>query len=227
MEQRPDLTFYFSLHAAQRAATDRYLAAVTALDEQDRTTRGRALGRWTKGFIAELDEHHHVEDTFFFPSLRAAVPAAAATLDGLDADHRRLDLLLARWTCVARALADPRQPFDPAKAQAVELAAELREFLQAHLAIEDADVLPLFWRHYTPAAYDQVVQQAMRNGKKAGLWFVAPFSVDCYPEGPERDAFLASAPLPLRLLHRLVRPRYDRLVAAAFGGRDARSSVAP
>ena len=78
-------------------------------------------------------------------------------------------------------------------------------------------MLPLFWRHYTAAEYDVVVQQAVKKGKKAGLWFVAPFTVDCYPEGPDRDAFLASVPGVLRLLHRLVRPRYDRLVAAALG----------
>ena len=49
------------------------------------------------------------------------------------------------------------------------------------------------------------------------MWFVAPFTVDCYAEGPERDAFLASVPGVLRLLHRLVRPSYDRLVATALG----------
>ena len=45
-------------------------------------------------------------------------------------------------------------------------------------------MLPLFWRHYTAAEYDVVFQQAVKKGKKAGLWFVAPFTVDCYPEGP-------------------------------------------
>ena len=78
-------------------------------------------------------------------------------------------------------------------------------------------MLPLFWRHYTAAEYDVVLAQAIKKGKKAGLWFVAPFTVDCYPEGPARDAFLASVPAVLRLLHRLVRPSYDRLVAAALG----------
>ena len=78
-------------------------------------------------------------------------------------------------------------------------------------------MLPLFWRHYTAQEYDAVVQQAVKKGKKAGLWFVAPFTVDCYAAGPERDAFLASVPGVLRLLHRIVRPRYDRLLATAFG----------
>ncbi|MEP7202993.1 MAG: hypothetical protein ABI894_10310 [Ilumatobacteraceae bacterium] len=86
-----------------------------------------------------------------------------------------------------------------------------------HLDIEDQDVLPLFWRHYTAAEYGVVFQQAVKKGKKTGLWFVAPFSVDCSPEGPARDDFLASVPGLLRLLHRLVRPSYDRLDATALG----------
>ena len=46
---------------------------------------------------------------------------------------------------------------------------------------------------------------------------MAPSSVDCDAEGPDREAFLASVPGVLRLFHRLVRPRYDRLVAGALG----------
>jgi hypothetical protein len=65
----------------------------------------------------------------------------------------------------------------------------------------------------------------MKSAPKGGMWFVAPFCVDTYPAGAERDAFLASAPAVLRLLHRLVRPRYDRLVATAFGN-DRRRAAA-
>jgi hemerythrin-like domain-containing protein len=217
MDTTPDLSFYFAIHQAQRDALGRYLHAVTTLREDERPTRGTSLVRWAKGFVRELDEHHYVEDAFFFPSLRERVPSAGATIDGLEGDHRHLDDLLARWPAVAAALADSRVPFDTARSAAVDFAQDLHDFLHGHLEVEDQDVLPLFWRHYTAAEYDVVLTQAIKKGKKAGLWFVAPFSVDCYPEGPERDAFLASVPAVLRLLHRLVRPSYDRLVAAALG----------
>jgi hypothetical protein len=217
MENQPDLTFYFAIHQAQRDALGRYHHAVATLADDERAVRGKALVRWTKGFMRELEEHHYVEDTFFFPSLRDRVASAGATIDGLEHDHRRLDGLLARWPAIAGALADPRAPFGTAQADAVGFARELHDFLDRHLAIEDEDVLPLFWRHYTAAEYDAVVQQAVKKGKKAGLWFVAPFTVDCYPEGQARGDFLASVPGVLRLLHRLVRPSYDRLLATAFG----------
>ena len=217
MDDQPDLSFYFAIHEAQRDAAGRYRAAVSSLADGERSDRGRALARWAKGFVLELEEHHYVEDAFFFPSLRSKVASAASTIDGLESDHRRLDDLLARWPAVAGALVDRRVPFLEAKADATALAEELDDFLDRHLEVEDQDVLPLFWRHYSAEEYDQVFQQAVKKGKKAGLWFVAPFSVDCYAEGPDRDAFLASVPGVLRLLHRLVRPRYDRLVAAALG----------
>jgi hypothetical protein len=215
--QTPDLTFYFAIHEAQREAIGRYLAAVRGLAEAEREDRGTALARWAKGFSLELDEHHYVEDRFFFPSLRAKVSTAGPVLDRLEADHRRLDLLLARWKGDAAALADPSTPFERASERVQALAHDLCDLLRGHLAVEDTEVLPLFSQHYSADEYQVVFDQAVKKGKKAGLWFVAPFSVDCYPEGPERDAFLASVPAVLRLLHRIVRPRYDRLVASALG----------
>jgi hypothetical protein len=217
MENQPDLSFYFAIHQAQRDALRRYRDAVSTLTEAERAVRGKALARWAKGFVLELEEHHHAEDAFFFPSLRTKVASATATIDGLERDHQHLDHLLAKWPAVAKALADPRVPFTAAQTDAIALASELHDFVHGHLDIEDQDVLPLFWRHYTEADYELVFQQAVKKGKKAGMWFVAPFSVDCYPEGPERDAFLASVPAILRLLHRLVRPSYERLLAAALG----------
>jgi hypothetical protein len=88
-------------------------------------------------------------------------------------------------------------------------------------------VLPLFWRHYTAAEYDAVLARAIKKSKKAGMWFIAPFTVDCYAAGPERQAFLASVPAVLRLLHRIVRPRYDRLVAEALGTAVVQTASSP
>ncbi len=226
MDDQPDLSFYFAIHQAQRDALDRYRDAVSTLIESERIDRGKALARWAKGFTLELEEHHYVEDAFFFPSLRSKVASAGATIDGLEADHRHLDELLARWPSIAKALADPNVPFPHAKASATTFAEDLHDFIDGHLTVEDQDVLPLFWRHYSAQDYDVVFQQAVKKGKKAGLWFVAPFTVDCYAEGPDRDAFLASVPGVLRLLHRLVRPGYDRLVAKALGPAPARQAPA-
>jgi len=212
----PDISFFFAVHRHMRSDLDRYLDSVSRAVESERSTRLRSLHRWVTGFICELEEHHFSEDTFFFPDMRRKVPSSTTIIDALEAEHHRLDEMLQAWPQVSAKLADPAVPFARAKSEAVELANQLRELLAAHLDIEDHDVLPLYWRHYTASEYDDLQALAVKKSKKKGLWFVAPWNVDNL-EGAERAAFIAAAPLPLRLVHRLVRPRYDRVVAAAFG----------
>ncbi len=212
----PDLTFFFAIHQHMRSDLDRYHDAVSNAVEADRPTRLRALHRWVKGFVCELEEHHHAEDHVFFPDMRRQVPSSGTIIDRLEADHRTLDGLLAAWPRLSSDLADPSVSFEAARSAATALAGDLRDLLMAHLDIEDNDVLPLYWRHYTAAEYDALQALAVKETKMAGIWFVAPWNVDNL-EGAERAAFLAAAPLPLRIIHRRVRPRYDRLVATAFG----------
>lgn len=212
----PDISFFFAVHRHMRSDLDRYLDRVRGTVESERSARLRPLHRWVTGFICELEEHHYSEDTFFFPDMRRKVPSSVTIIDGLEADHRRLDGLLAAWPQVSANLADPSVSFEDAKSEAVDLANKLRDLLTVHLDIEDSDVLPLYWRHYTAAEYDALQALAVKKSKKKGIWFVAPWNVDNL-EGAEQAAFLAAAPLPLRVIHRLVRPRYDRVVAAAFG----------
>jgi len=212
----PDLSFYFAIHRHLRSDLVRFVDTVAALTPADRTTRIPALVRWVKGFCFELEEHHYSEDEFFFPDMRARIPAVAEVLDRLDQDHKAMDVILERWPAAMRDLADAKAPFEPAKAAVLALGTELRDLMQVHLDVEDNDILPMYWRHYTADEYDAVQQLAIKKGKKKGFAFIAPWCVEAL-EGAEREAFLASVPGAMRLFHRLVKPRYDRLIAAAFG----------
>jgi hypothetical protein len=88
---------------------------------------------WTR-FRAALHGHHTMEDTAVFPDLRARHPAAAADLDRLDAQHRRIDPLLERGD---HALADP------ARVDAgIALVRELDRALAEHLDLEERVVIP-------------------------------------------------------------------------------------
>jgi len=141
----PDISFFFAVHRHMRSDLDRYLDSVSRAVESERSTRLRSLHRWVTGFICELEAEHH-----------------------------RLDEMLQAWPQVSAKLADPAVPFARAKSEAVELANQLRELLAAHLDIEDHDVLPLYWRHYTASEYDDLQALAVKKSKKKGLWFVAP-----------------------------------------------------
>lgn len=215
MDTTPDLGFYFAIHRKMRSDIARAAVAVATATEDDRSGRLAPLARWVAGFTHEVVEHHFVEDRFFFPELRRRVPAVAGVLDDLDAEHHVLDDLLDRWPTVTAALADRRRPFGPAHAEAVEVTHGLADVLGPHLDREDADVLPLFWRHLSGSEYAELQQAAIDGGKKTGLGFVVPWNASCV-EGAERDALLAQAGLPMRVLLRLTEGRHERLVAAAF-----------
>lgn len=227
MDAEPDLTLYYAIHRQMRTDTRRYAAAVEEATEAERTGRVRALARWARGFAYELDDHHYVEDAYFLPSLWTRVPSVASVLDELDADHRAMDEILARWTGVAARLADHRVPFGPAKDEAVEVAVALRDLLDRHLEVEDDEVLPLFSRHYTAAEYDAVFQQAVAGGKKTGLWFIVPWNVAALP--PEaREALVSAVPPPMQAFWAATRDEFRRLVDDAFGGGqlDRRADIA-
>ncbi|HMJ77652.1 MAG TPA: hemerythrin domain-containing protein [Iamia sp.] len=215
MDTTPDLGFYFAIHRKMRSDIARAATAVATATEEDRSGRLGPLARWVAGFTHELVEHHFVEDRFFFPALRRRVPAAAAVLDALDAEHHDLDDLLDRWPAAVAALADRRTAFGATHHEAVEVTQGLADRLGPHLDREDADVLPLFWRHLSGTEYAELQQSAIDGGKKTGLGFVVPWNASCV-EGAERDALLAQAGLAMRVLLRLTEARHQRLVAAAF-----------
>jgi hypothetical protein len=219
MQNTPDLTHFFAIHEKMRIDTRRFVRAVETATADDRRGRLVPLSRWAKGFAFELDEHHFVEDTYFFPELRERIPAAGAFLDELDTDHRVVDDILSRWTRVAARLVDRSVPFAAAQEEALDLAIGLRDLLQRHLDIEDHHILPLYWRHYTPAEFDVVYQQAVTGGKKKGLSFVVPWNVLCLE--PEHQATLIErAPMPLKVVWWATRGRFRRLEDAAFAGID-------
>jgi hypothetical protein len=70
-----------------------------------------------------------------FPSLANEHASVRATIEKLGADHRRIDPLLER---ADRAFAEL-----PRTAEAVVIVRELEELLQPHLAIEEAELIPL------------------------------------------------------------------------------------
>ena len=143
MNDTPDLTHFFAIHRKMRIDTRRYARAVETATVEDRGGRLDPLARWAKGFAFELDEHHYVEDHFFFPELRERIPSAGAC------STSSTPTTVSSTTCSAAGRRWPpvwptaRAPFAPAKEEAVEVATGLRDLLQRHLDVEDRDVLPL------------------------------------------------------------------------------------
>ena len=215
----PDVSGYRSIHGAMRVANRQLVCGIAGASPPD-IKRAAALRRWFQGYSDELRTHHHIEDDVFFPALIARVPAYADYSEGLADDHLYLDRVidalrdaLRGWAAVSPASAEAEE----FRWEALALAVELRDFLEEHLGIEDADVLPLFERHFDAEEYDEFEKAAGRAITLRQAMFTAPwFMATVDAETAART--LREAPLPLRVIYALTRRGYARLAATAFGG---------
>ena len=196
--------------ALRRGATA--IARGAATLEDAGVERRKAFARYWAGYDGEVLAHHSIEDDMFFPDLIMRVPAAAALVDRTGAEHLELDEILHE---IRTAVAEVREgrPAPRLAASTVALEAHMTE----HLDFEDRELLPLFERHYTAEEYAELDQKALKSlgiGRQAA--FTVPFIVAAMPADEARHT-IATAPVPLRILHRLTRASHARLVERAFG----------
>jgi hemerythrin-like domain-containing protein len=223
----PDLTTFTVIHRVMRTDGRRFADVVAALTDAERTARVPALARWWTGYRDELHDHHVIEDEIFYPALVERVPRAAGHVERIDVDHEHLGDLIERITDILARLADPAVSFRGAHAEAVRLTDGLASLLEAHLAFEDDDVVPLFAQHFTRAEYDALEKRAMKRPSLRRTIFTVPWVLAGADED-ERRRLLDGAPFVFTLLWIASRGRYRRLAASVFGasGLDRASAVA-
>ncbi len=210
----PNLIMYFTVHQAMRDSSADLHGALTGIADDDRR-RAAAISRWYKGFATELHGHHHIEDAIFFPALAERVATFEHFGPGLDADHVHLAQVIDDLGRAIDGLADD-EAWAPTRAEAAELAAELRDHLQTHLEVEDQDVLPLFARHFTADEYVELEQQAVKHGSLRSMLFTCPWLVaSC--DARTRDEIFANVPGALKVLWKLTRRGYARRTSYALG----------
>jgi hemerythrin-like domain-containing protein len=207
----PDLTSYHAGHTALRRGTRALARAAAELDPGDRR-RSKAFARYWKGYEGEVHAHHTIEDDVFFPVLVERVPVAAELIGRTDADHARLDELM---TLVGGAVADlaAGRP-SPVLVDGLR---ELADLMDAHLGFEDADILPLFERHFTAEEYTDLDDQAAKAlGISKQAAFTVPFIASML-DPDVLDQVFGDAPVAFRLLLRATRRSHARLATRALG----------
>jgi hemerythrin-like domain-containing protein len=212
----PDLLTFHVIHRAMRTDARRLEVAVSSATEADRDGRLRAVARWYAGFLAELHAHHTVEDEVFFPSLEEKVPAFADHADRLHRDHVHLGDALARVELAVGSLTGGGADWPAAIGEATDATTGLRDLLDHHLGFEDAEIVPMFARHFTAAEYEAVEDRASKMVNVRTLPFAIPWIGEAATD-EEKVRLLGSAPLAFRLLWYATRRRYARLSAAALG----------
>jgi hemerythrin-like domain-containing protein len=211
----PDLSNYKQTHRALRISADRLVNSLGNVPVDD-LRRCEGMARWFVGYGAELNFHHRVEDEIFFPALEERVPAYRDYSATLTSDHASLETLIPRLSGTLARLCATQQDWTVRRDEALATAIELRDLLAEHLAFEDADVLPMFERHFTAEEYGEIDKRALKDVNVRQALFTVPwYMATAEPEASART--LAEAPLPLKIIYRLTRRRYARLVQQAFG----------
>jgi hemerythrin-like domain-containing protein len=212
----PDLTTYYVIHRNMRVSTRRLAAAVADVTEADRAERGHALRRWYAGFEDELHTHHTVEDTIFFPSLFERLPSLRAYLARIDDEHDELNRLLERTHDALAAVANSNRDWTESIASARNVTSDLESLIDQHLDFEDAEILPLFSRHYSRADYEALDKEAIAGTGMKQLAYTVPWLMaGATPD--EQTQMLDNAPFILRVLWMATRRRYARLETDALG----------
>jgi hypothetical protein len=219
-----DLTIMLAAHDAFRRDLTRLARAAGTANDPAR--RLPVAAGWEL-FKRELHLHHTAEDEIIWPALRDRLEhsqAALSVLDEMEAEHERIDPLLAAVDAeFARQPADSGlQPGDsgphpgasglqPADSgRLADVIDALASTVTGHLRHEERDGLPLIGTALTAAEWRAVGRKiARKNGLTAG-----PEMFAWMLDGADREhsaATLAQLPPPLRLLYRAVwKPRFDK-----------------
>jgi hemerythrin-like domain-containing protein len=127
-------TAFMSSHHGFRRDLAQFAIALRKVAGGDHV-RAAALGEEWQRFRNTLHGHHTVEDTAIFPGTKQQHPELAAVIDGLFADHRKIDPILEQGD---RAFAG----LPATVGAATEIVGALSALLDSHLATEEARIVP-------------------------------------------------------------------------------------
>jgi len=126
-------TMMMMSHHGFRRDLRRFAVALERLSPDDAARTDALRDEW-KNFRGALHGHHQMEDTAMFPGMRAQNAELGRCIDGLAADHRKIDPLLEEGDRAFAQLPETRA--------ALAVVGELERLLGPHLATEEAELVP-------------------------------------------------------------------------------------
>jgi Hemerythrin HHE cation binding domain len=179
-------------------------------DERRQALAGHAL--WMMHF---LHVHHSGEDDLLWPVIRSRNPDAAALLDQMDADHRRIAPAITRLEEAARAYAADAS----AHGRFTEAVASMAEVTLPHLRREELEMMPVVAATLRHDEYADIGRRAFVKPKsfvelgREGHWVIDGLDREGY------EVITGVVPWPVRfvLIHGFKRG-YARKRRALWGG---------
>ena len=145
-------TAFMSSHHGFRRDIAQFARALGRVAAGDPSRVG-ALGEEWARFRGILHIHHTVEDTGIFPGTKQQHPELEPLIDGLVADHRKIDPMLEEGDRAFAGL--------PATVEAAAgIVSGLSALLDAHLAIEETHIVPFLReaKAFPPPASDEELE---------------------------------------------------------------------
>jgi hypothetical protein len=237
-----DLTIMLAAHDAFRRDLTRLARAAAAADLSDPARRRSVAAGWEL-FKRELHMHHTAEDEVIWPALRprlAHSENALSVLDAMEAEHERIDPLLAAVDAAFAQRSAPAGAAGPGASGSVASAVAgtsaaamagaaasgaddwpgedrladvidvLTSTLTGHLAHEERDGLPLIGVALTAAEWRGV---GFKIARRSGLSEGGEMFAWILDGAARQDAAatLRTLPPPVRLLYRAVwKPRFNK-----------------
>jgi len=128
-------TAFMSSHHGFRRDIEQFARALGRVAGGDPSRVGALCEEWAR-YRGTLHIHHTVEDTAIFPSTKQQHPELAAVIDGLFADHHKMDPMLEEGDRAFAGL--------PATVEAASgIVSRLSALLDTHLATEETHIVPL------------------------------------------------------------------------------------
>ena len=212
-----DMTGMYVMHHAFRRDLAAFAASVRATPLRDSATWEALTRRWAR-FAATLHHHHSGEDEHYWPVLLTAVEDRGTEEDltevrAMSEEHADIDPLVNAVGDGFTALVE--HPCEEHRNALDIRLAGLREVLDEHLRHEETVVLPLVQRVMTAQQYEAVEKAVGKSYPLREVPFLIGWAMYGLPPHA-RDAMVALAGSPYRVLHALVRRRFERAEARAF-----------
>ena len=208
-----DVKMMYVMHHAFRRDLVMFADAAAATPASDRDTWDALAERW-RIFSRVLHHHHSGEDAGLWPRLmREATPEEQETLEAMEAEHAQIDPIL---TSCARSFDRVRTATDP---EVVEYLAErlaaARDGLMQHLHHEETEAMTLVQKYLTTEDWHDLERTSFKKKVSFGeLAETVPWVMHELPE-PYAGRLVAEVGLPMRLLWKATRGRFERLDSRA------------
>jgi hypothetical protein len=165
--------------------------------------RAKVVGGYLGDMLSVLHHHHAAEDDLLWPELMARATAAGSDVRHAEADHLDVAELMDGVESVRPSWA---RSGDPRLAEQLSTAVdELYARANEHFDHEEQNVVPLIAEHITQQEWQAVIDRGAAYVNPTNLWFSLAYAGVLLRGGTrdEQRRFIASIPLPLRIVLKL------------------------